>query len=445
MNRIRRLSLCALVLFCAVAPGIARANGFYIAEQSAANTGRASAVVSDPTGPNTLVLNPAGLTKINPGRLFGIELGAVLIQGGPSWTGAVRGADGTTTTREFKADQGLKTPLPNLYIYGSPVKNLALGMGVYAPFGSSNKWAGDWANRDSIISVQLVSLFLHPAIAYRVQLPGEWDISIGGGFYAVWGGVNLKRGLTVPDGAGGLDRTASVSLGGNAWGFGGNAGVLVTGVTAGHGIQIGASYRSFVDINLDEGKVAFNVPAAIKPQFPDGAMRTGLTLPQIASAGVTWKPAWLERRLAISADFAMVFWSSYDQLVFRFATGRPQPRQVLKRDWRDEWQLRIGAQYDLPVGEHKIVFRAGYVHDRSPMPNRSADPILPDSNRNNFSLGVGWSYAGFGIDVGYMAVVLDKLTATPLSDKEVANGYSNVPGTYKTMLNLAALSLSYTY
>jgi long-chain fatty acid transport protein len=80
--------------------------------------------------------------------------------------------------------------------------------------------------------------------------------------------------------------------------------------------------------------------------------------------------------------------------------------------------------------------RAGAVYDPSPSPSGTLLPDLPDADRLNFAVGVGYAYtSGVEIDLGSELVVMRKKVSTAPELEGQYSGYVGVLGvsiTYRT-------------
>lgn len=64
-------------------------------------------------------------------------------------------------------------------------KKLAVGLGVYTPFGNSLYWNNDWTGRYIVQNISLVSVYIQPTVSYKIN-----DfISVGAGFVYALGSV----------------------------------------------------------------------------------------------------------------------------------------------------------------------------------------------------------------------------------------------------------------
>ena len=91
-----------------------------------------------------------------------------------------------------RTDNPMGTPL---YFYGAGKinKHIALGIGVYTPFGTSSSWEAGWAGRYLIQDISFKAYFIQPTIAYQIKD----KFGIGVGFVYAFGNVDLKKIITL--------------------------------------------------------------------------------------------------------------------------------------------------------------------------------------------------------------------------------------------------------
>jgi long-chain fatty acid transport protein len=78
-------------------------------------------------------------------------------------------------------------------------------------------------------------------------------------------------------------------------------------------------------------------------------------------------------------------WSRFRDLVLRFEDGRAP--FVTEQRWRDTWSLAAGTEYR---ATDALTLRAGIAWDKSPVPEETRTPRIPDANRYLLSGGVSW-------------------------------------------------------
>src|SRR5262249_10697994 len=102
----------------------------------------------------------------------------------------------------------------------------------------------------------------------------------------------------------------------------------------------------------------------------------------------------------VEGDMIIGFGGTFKELPIDFETNTPAVRdQIIIRNYSDSWSIRLGTQYML---NESVAIRGGYLYDETPVPLRGVDTILPDANRNGFTVGIGWMNRQWGIDAGFM-------------------------------------------
>lgn len=312
----------------------------------------------------TIFYNPAGLS-----RLKGIQVYGSILAIKPS---TAYGNDiGSTKT-------ALQTFTPFNFYVGGPVREnsrLALGFGVYTPFGTGVKWDDNWTGKYIVQSIELKSFFFQPTVSYRISN----FLSAGLGLIYASGTFDFKQALPVQNPSG---ENGTLSLHGNATGVGFNAGLQMK---FSNRVQVGLTYRSQVTMDLSGGSANFNVPTSLSTKFPNTRFETYLPLPQVASIGIALKPLNNER-LTLQLDFNYTGWNSYDSLKINFATHTSSLQDNhAPRHYRNTFTTRLGANYKIS----KVVsVMAGGAYDPTPVTNGFVSPDLPDADHIVITTGV---------------------------------------------------------
>lgn len=148
-------------------PG-AHAAGFALLEQSASRLGTAfagtAAAADDVT---TLYFNPAGLTRLE-GSHASLIASAIEITSEfhidpasqPAY-GQALGSDG--------GDAGDWNYVPSAYLSTRLNENVAIGLGINAPFGLKLEYQRDWVGRFQAVNSEIRTINLNPALAYQVN------------------------------------------------------------------------------------------------------------------------------------------------------------------------------------------------------------------------------------------------------------------------------------
>jgi long-chain fatty acid transport protein len=379
----------------------ARASGFLIYDLSGQAIGRASAVSADPNEPAAVWFNPAGLANMAG---VGASAGNVFITARSRFSPASGGADTSSERGNFF--------LPNVFAHASLNDRVALGMGVYTAFGIGIRWPNQWEGREGAIAASLQTVAFNPTVAVKLHP----QLSVAAGFDAIRGTVDFTNGLPAIVGG-------EVRLGGGAWAYGFNVALLYRPLP--DRLQVGVTYRSRAKLSFD-GQADFS-PG--NPDFdrmlPDQSGTAAITLPDIITVGVMGRP---RPDLTLSFDANLVTWSTYDRIDIHFQSA---PGRAIQPEGKNGVTLRVGADWAAPVPGLKL--RAGFIFDQGAIPPTGMGPGLPDANRLNPTLGVGYGRGPLAADLGYMLIYF--------LDSKATSGREGPEGTYHTVAHLIGLTL----
>lgn len=395
------LSSIALILVLSVS---LFAGGFQINEHGARATGMAGAFVTS-YSPISIFYNPAGLTYLK-GTNFSI--GTTLIF--PS--ARFRGPYQFNTTQETKMVKQVFYP-SNLYLTHTFENGLALGIGVFNPYGLGSKWPEDWVGRAITVESDLKTFYINPTVAYKFSD----ELSIGAGFNYVYSLVTLRR--KIPS----FTPEVGVKLSGDGTGMGFNVGWLLKLDP----ISVGFSYRSQVKVNFS-GTADFQKPASLNQLLPGGNIKTSVKMPDVVMAGVGFS----SENVTFELTYQFTRWSSYDVIEIDFEKETSaQTDQKLERYYKDVAIYRAGLEYR--VGN--IALRGGIAYDQNPISDKYLEPSLPDADRWEFTLGAGYTIGNLTIDLGYMFV--------RFKQREVIGTIVGFDGVYNSNAHLLGINFSY--
>jgi len=387
-------------------PRASFASGFLIYDLSGEAIGRASAVSAESAEPAAVWFNPAQL-PYQEGASG--SAGGVLVTARSTFTPAA------PNTAQTDSKRGVFF-LPTVFAGAKVSDRVALGMGVYTAFGIGIRWPDDWVGREAAISASLQTLAFNPTVAIKLHP----QLSIAAGFDAIRATVDFQNGL--PSIVGG-----DVRLVGGTWGFGGNVAILYRIIP--ERLHAALTYRSRAKLDFD-GNANFS-PA--NPDFdrmlPDQPGTASITLPDIFTAGVMGR---VMPNLTLEVDANLTLWQTYDEIDIRFSNPTT-PSRTLRPDGHAALTLRAGADWAVAraPGLH---LRAGVIWDGSALPAEGVGPGLPDSNRIDGTLGVGYARGVFKADLGYMLVTF--------LGADAKSGRESPVGTYKTTAHLIGLTLA---
>ncbi len=309
------------------------------------------------------------------------------------------------------------------------------GLGLYAPFGLTTEWQdpASFSGRYLSTRAALRVFDLNPSLAWQVTP----NFGIGIGAIVRFSDVELDRYVPFvnPFTQQVIDagRVALDSDFGNAYGF--NVGILHK---YNNSFSWGLSYRSKAKVEY-EGDARFTqistgippLDAAIAANIPFGQdlpVETEIEFPDMASLGVAIA---ISPTVRLEVDANWTGWSSFDEVPLTIV-GYPQLSTALPEEWEDCYNYRAGLSWKAnPTSE----WRFGYVYDESPQPERHVSPLLPDNDRNGFTLGYGHRFSTTTLDLALMYL--------PFDEREVDESASRYYGTYQTTAWLLGFTLGF--
>jgi long-chain fatty acid transport protein len=390
-------ALAAAATLGSARPG--RAGGFLIYDLSGEAIGRSSAVAASTDEPAAVWFNPAALAF----------MGAAASAGGVYVTAKSRfSPDGGGASTDSQRGNFF---LPTVFATAPVTERVAVGLGVYTAFGIGIRWPDDWIGREATIAASVETLAINPTVAVRL----EHRLSVAVGFDAVRGAVDFTNGLPALVGG-------DVRLGGGTWGFGGNAALLYRPLP--NRLQAALTYRSRVRLKFN-GQADFDpTNPDFAPALPDQPGTATITLPDALTLGVMFRP---RADLTLEADLNYVLWSTYDRIDIAFQNAPPH---VIQPDGHNAFTVRLGGDFRLPHPD--LHLRAGFIFDQQSIPSAGLGPGLPDGNRLDGTVGVGYTHGRFTADLGYMLVYVLAANST--------TGREGPEGTYHTVAQLVGLT-----
>lgn len=410
------LHITATFVVLVLCASMAVAGGFQINEHGARATGMGGAFVARALDGSAIFFNAAGL-GFQKG--FNVLAGTTLIFPSTTFTATSTGTDYPMTSQIFYPS--------NLYATYALDEQWVFGLGVYSPYGLGTEWDKDWVGRHFAVKTDLQTFYINPTAAYKVND----QLSFGAGVSIVLGSAKIKyRVQPIPT----IDGTASLEGTGNGISF--NVGAIYKPMEK---LSIGAAYRSLVKIEFS-GTATFTDMAALQSFFPGGDGSVTLPMPSILQAGAAYD---ISPALTVEADLQYTGWSSYDELAVTLADGPVSPYGILQKSqppavkkWEDVFMLRVGGEYKL---DDKVSLRAGYIRDMTPQPPSKIEPMIPDANRNDITVGGGYQFnENLHVDASFMMVLFEDRTAK-------ATSKMSPPGTYKSSASLVSVNLGYKF
>ncbi len=379
----------------------------------AAGMGTAFIGLSD--DPSALLHNPAGIVQLTGTQIYG---GVTLL----------------SAASEYSSGQSEEDTLNQLYfpthlylVSHPPTSRLAFGLAFDSPFGiGGREWDQQGATRYLSTENSIATFAINPNLA--IQLTSKLSLAMGLNYLR----AEMRSVRMVDQSAvGAADGRARLEAEGDGWGY--NLGLLYRGNDL---WQIGAAYRSEIDVDFSGNLNLYGIAAPLQPLFGGPAFHTGIssasTFPEIYSIGVAIFPL---DKFVIAIDLELVRWSSFDRTETHLAqqvaaAGVSDTTTLL--DWDDSLQVKIGGEYSLN-GSWKL--RAGYAFIQGVVPEHTLGPENPDVDQHNLSIGAGWQKDRITLDGFYNLGLFD--------NQQVSN--SLLSGSYDTEIHYFGISCGYRF
>lgn len=394
------------------------AGGYAIPPQTARAVGLANAVTAGVDDPSAVYANPAALTEIRGNQILG----------GLNYINVVNSVTNSDRRSTNKHDDNF---IPTLFAnYHIPSSDLTAGIGLYTPFGLATSYAEDSFTRFGAIRSELKTLYVTPAVAWRVNP----SLSVGGGLSFVHSSALFTRALFLGPGAEGRIRLPDTD---NGYTY--TLGVLLKPHER---IKLGFNYRGRVDLNFDTATVKVaDATGAVSTARSKG---TQVPLPPVISLGAQWQitPAW-----SGEFDYNFTHWSEFQHLKARFSPfllGGALTGLFVQELWKDTHTFRLGTSYRL---NDRFELRGGVILDETPIPARTLSPSIPGADILGLNAGLGYTWKNLGIDLGYMAVFYKtrRVQNNVLEADNTANTVAPGRDKYQTFNNFVSLHLRYRF
>ena len=408
------------------------AEGYQLNLNSVKQAGMGNTGVALKLGAESMIYNPAGLSFMNGG--LDLSAGLTAIRSHVKYTNG---------SYQAETDNPLGTPL---FVYAGfkITRNLAAGVSLNNPAGNSIYWPDDWNGATIVQNSSLQAFCLQPSLSFKFL---DDKLSVGAGAMIMWGNFSNSKALMPKNPAFGDVYPVSAKLYGDAkinYGF--NLGLLFAPVPQ---LSIGLSYRSKVDLKVDEGHTDFNFASPQIEQAIIGALpplynslfSASMPIPSNINFGVSYQPG---ETFLITAELQRVGWGVFDELVITYDEKIPQAMQPapVPKKFTNTMIYRIGGQW---TAYPKFDVRLGFYYDETPVcKDLYYSPETPGSSKTAFTCGYSWrAFTGFSLDFAFTYSRGPKttgyFTAAPYSAS------APFTGDYKVHAFLPALGLSYTF
>lgn len=413
--------LTTVVVFYSVP---AAAGGFYLPTRGVESTGRAGASVAPHRQDlNALWYNPAGLSLIEE---FELSLDASLVGTRVEHRRAPRRLDdGSTRTYEAVSNEAPPVAIPSLLIGGTtPLEQVTWAVGAYAPYAGGRRFPADGPQRYVMVdNVGSTLGYLHAGVAWQItdriavgagiqNFMAEFRIvAVGSGYTGLYGDPEDED----------LDMFSVATLS-NSSNPTANMGVILSlhdRIQTGASVQLGHQFRD------SEATLETRMPS--HPAY-DNADTSGdqiditVPFPWFARAGVRYLGE------EFDVEFALVYqhWSVIGEILADpgevEVTGLPAvdaipvPDLVVPQHFRNTVSLHLGGEYSVNT---LVDLRAGYVYERSAVPDSRYSVFALDPDKHQVSLGASYDFGAVITDVTGAAIVMPSRQITTSEVRQI--------------------------
>lgn len=432
----------AVVLTAAMIPGMAMAGGFSLNEQSASAMGTANAgAAANPQNASTVIFNPAGMTQLSGTNLsFGA---AVLDIDAEAERAEATGQAGQPVQGSKGGDIADPAFLPSAFLTHEMTDNVAVGVGLHAPYGLAADYDDDFTGRYFADETELTGIALTPSIA----VDSGNGLSLGVGVNVMYLDGKLSKFNQTPQGF--SDAYSNVE--GDSVEYTLRIGGLYE---LSDRTQLGLTAETGTEASLDGDVTISNFPA---PTQTNPANTT--TLKEDASVPLDIPPSvTFGARHELNEDVTLLFgatwarWSDFEELDIYSAEGgtgevstapanNGNPITHITEKWQDTWQYNLGATWQADP-EWKL--RAGYAWDESPVDSYKTARI-PSQDRHWLTLGAQFAPANtdWTVDAAVGTLIFDG--DAKVNEREYTHAQPTTPqgnASYTGSYDLSAWSAS---
>ncbi len=335
------------------------AGGFSIREQSAEGQGTSFAgVAAGSNGLSSMFWNPATMSQHSGNGLMSEGNVALIIpqsqadDGGPAPGSPVPSLNDS-------GNIGVSAFAPSSYWLFGVNEKLVVGASLNAPLGLKTD-ADNWYGSPHADKSSSKTYTLSPSVSYRLSDM----VSVGLGAQLEYMTVDVNS--STPTGI------EFFSADGSDFDIGFTAGLLLEPTET---TDIGIGFRSSINHKL-EGN------GFVSGLF-EGDVTARLKTPEVVTFGIRQE---INDDLRLMAGVEWANWSRFEELaILSSASGGLIGLTV--EDWKDSWFYSVGGEYDF---NDRLTLRAGAAFEKSPVPDATRTPRVPDNDR--FWLSVGASY-----------------------------------------------------
>jgi long-chain fatty acid transport protein len=419
---------CYALLLCPGFPALVAAQGFGIPGQGTCAMARAGVMAANPCPDGSAIFfSPAGLAGLSGTR---VAAGVTVIQIEGDFT------DDILLQRSDLDDPLI--PVPSGFVTHAVTPKLTIGAGLYVPYGLETRWpTSGFQGRFLGYNSKIRSLYVQPTVAYQVHP----RLKVGIGVAYVHGSVELNQRLDLSEQLVPAQTFTFAALGiptgtdfgdsrltADGHGFAVNVGGILK---VSDRLSIGGHWLTRKTITYDgegvfrqiptnlvlpannplglPGGTSVDGPLVVGPRFGAGQpldstkghkASTRFAFPQQGTIGFAYK---VRSNWTVMADYHHVGWGAFNTVTIDFdAADNTTPDFTLTPRNKDTHGFRLATEYEY---SSRLILRGGYLYHTAAEPIDFVTPLLPENDRNEVTLGLGYQLmTGLHADLAYQYV-----------------------------------------
>jgi long-chain fatty acid transport protein len=419
-----------LLLAVLLAPAVASAGGYSIANYVPRDMAMGDSLVADQTGAGAVYRNPSALSRLSG---LNLTLTGALIGNGTTWY-----STGGETPSPVSTDLKLVPPVAFFASWSGKIADhgYGVGIGMNLPGGGNVYWPNGWPGRYAIETVDRKLYGFYAMVSAEI-IP---QIRVGGGLIYFYTTEKLTTYVPVPAPGGHTDALATIADSGGQFSF--DVSLEIQPVLD-FPLRIGVNYSQQAYQKLT-GSLNLAVPPALAPVFPDQGSTHVLPYPSVLGVGVSWR---VIPELVLTLQYTWEGYAVYTSDTFVGETINPSTGALLtvdvQRQYRNASLYRIGAAYQLLP---ELELRGGFFYDDSGVNPAYFNPSLPDAKKAVATVGAGWEVMkNLSVDAAFLYSWFLTLNSVPAASTAALPNNSSFAGTYKSWAWIASLGVSYRW
>lgn len=420
MKKTLLLSVAAISLF---------ASGYKVPEQSLNAIALSGAYVANSHGADASYFNPANIA-FNGNKNF-FELTSTFIH--------LKKVKFQNNNGEVYYSRKEDFVVPQFHFASKDINGWRLGFSITYPAGLSKRW-DDTIPEAGAKEFTLKTVEFNPVIAKKIN--NNFAFGFGIRFVKSDGVANILGLKNL--GGGNYLALYSEYLNGSSVDRGWNAAIAYQNDN--RDLKIAATYRSKINLSLTGHSSGFYNKSLITKNAADAAYvipfnttgKVTVPLPAVLNLAIAKKLG----KTTLEFVFDRTYWSTYKKLDFDFSDpivnklfGNPIPKY-----WKDSNTYRFGITHQC---SNKLTAMVGYAYDETPVPDKTIDFSLPDTDKHIFSAGFKYKLDK-NFTFGFSALMTKNKSRSAKVYDRISNSYT-VGKFKKGGAYLVAFGLNYSY